>query len=157
MYLMYVEWQKTAKIHSIKYIIPRTRNTSVRDSSEYLLSSLGHLLFHSWAEDVTMPQEERRSTAFIVWHKLHLYNMLFTFEIGQYSNHDYDHGIRRTLFVADIAGRRPYGNSQEINTCKHVNLDIVDSRPWLGLMSGDEGMVLTEKRRRRCCSGEVIY
>ena len=36
--------------------------------------------------------------------------MLFTFEIGQYSNHDYDHGIRRTLFVADIAGRRPYGN-----------------------------------------------
>ena len=61
--------------------------------------------------------------------------MLFTFEIVQYSNHDHD--IRRTLFVADIAGRRPTGvlDSQEINTCKHVNLDIVDSRPWLGLVS----------------------
>ena len=60
--------------------------------------------------------------------------MLFTFEIGQYSNHDHD--TRRTLFVADIAGRRQavreFLDSQEINTCKHVNLDIVDSRPWLG-------------------------
>ena len=151
---MYVQWQKTTKIHCITYIIPRARNTSVSDSLEYLfLSSLDHLLFHSWAEDVTMPQEERRLAAFTVWHKLHLYNLLFTFETVQYSNHD--HGC--LLLTLPVAGRTGIFGFTRF-TCKDAHYSTfcrLSALAWL--VSGDEGMVLTEKRRRRCCSGGVIY